>query len=483
MTRPLWTTAKWIFGIGALLLLILAVTVTRIKHRQEIDPVSDEQKLARSLEIVRTSTPEDRKVLKVLFYGQSITKSGWTDKVVSHWHEAYPNTVFVVENRAIGGFASQWLVRTTQQDIAAFYPDLIIFHVYGDHRKYEQIIRYFRTDTAADVLVQTDHGEELPDPVCEEGLQVTLHRPAGCASYLWLHQRLWSDEMSYHKIPSFAKEYGLAMEPQRGWWRDYLLKTHVAPKSLLKDHIHPNEQGKVLLANFFNQYFDTLVARWNGQTSNHVQSHVVSDADRSGGQVTLPFTGSRIELLTSKPLGTWPSVTIDGVAPKDLNGCYQVTRASSVDIVPDWPAVRQISIASDHVPEEWTATVTDVSADQKKFHLSVTGSVTGADGEGDSEHDFVSKSGRVRIESQDWVPSAAFEIQHTPLPSPFIFHWAVRYVCGDTPEVIDRGGGAMQYRYVLGTALANQGHILRVSAAQNDLADSIEFRSYEPPLK
>src|ERR1700733_6369680 len=176
-------------SIIAVLVLLVAAATTWLKRHQEVDAVSDQQKLARTLEIIRTSTPANHKVLKVLFYGQSITRSGWHNAVVAHWREMYPNTVFVVENRALGGFASQILVRATEQDIAAFYPDLIIFHVYGDHRAYEKIIRLFRSRTAADVILQTDHGEVLPDPFCAEGLQLSLHHEAGCAGVFWVHQR------------------------------------------------------------------------------------------------------------------------------------------------------------------------------------------------------------------------------------------------------------------------------------------------------
>jgi hypothetical protein len=101
----------------ALLAPVVATVVVRYRER---DNVSDAQKIARTLGIIRSSTPTDRKVLKVLFYGQSITKSGWDKTVIEHWHQQYPNTVFVVQNRALGGFPSQALVRATEQDIAAF---------------------------------------------------------------------------------------------------------------------------------------------------------------------------------------------------------------------------------------------------------------------------------------------------------------------------------------------------------------------------
>jgi hypothetical protein len=473
--------AGWLAG-GVLALLVLAAVATWVLARREVDHVSDEQKVARSLEIIRTSTPSDRKVLKVLFYGQSITRAGWDQAVVDHWHKQYPNTVFVVQNRALGGFASPMLLRTTAQDIAAFYPDLIIFHVYGDHRAYEQIIRLFRSQTAADIIVQTDHGESLPDPPCREGLRLTLHRPPGCTGLLWLKQRNWYDEMSYHKIPGIAKEYGLAVEPQRAWWREYLLRTHIEPAALLRDPIHPNQRGNDLIAAFFNHYFDGLVAGWNGQTEDHIESIPPGVPQYANGKETVSFDGSRLELISSKPLAAWPTVAIDGVASGDIDSCYQVTRASSTGTVPDWPAIRRITLQHDRVPEEWTATLTNFSADQSSFSFSVTSSVYGDEGSGDSAHDFVSKSGNLSIEAQDWMIERAFEEHHIPLQAPFAVHWSVNDVCAGTPEAIDKGDGTTEYRYVLGAGLANQRHTVTLSAPASDFADVTEFRAYRPPL-
>src|ERR1700690_2032432 len=115
MRSKLLKLGSWI-SVSVVLVLLIAAALTWLKRRQEVDTVPDQQKIARTLEIIRTSTPTNHKVLKVLFYGQSITRSGWHNAVVAHWPEKYPNTVFVVENRALGGFASQSLVRTTAQD-------------------------------------------------------------------------------------------------------------------------------------------------------------------------------------------------------------------------------------------------------------------------------------------------------------------------------------------------------------------------------
>ena len=473
---PLLTAGIWI-AATAILVLTAAAIATWIKHREEVDAVSDQQKIARSLEIIRTSTPTHRNVLKVLFYGQSITRSGWHTAVVDHWREKYPNTVFDVQNRALGGFASQALVRTTEQDIAAFYPDLVIFHVYGDHRAYERIIRLLRSQTAADVIVQTDHGEVLPDPPCAEGLQMTLRRQPGCVGLGWLHQRLWSDEMSYHKIPALAKKYGLALEPQRAWWRDYLLSSGQDPKAFLDDDIHPNAKGKALIAAFFNRYFDNLVGQWNGEAENNVVS-----LPANAGQETVNFAGSRLELLSNKPLAAWPAATVDGSSPKDIDGCYQVTRASSIGTVPDWPALRRVTLRHDHTPEEWTATLANISPDQKTFDFTVRGSVTGDEGHGSASQDFVAASGRWGIEAEDWMVARAFAEKRIPLQAPFEVRWSLNYVCGGEAESIDRGDGSAEYRYVLAAGLPNGEHLVKLSPLPDGLAGVTEFRGYRPPL-
>ena len=471
-------------GVTVVLVLLAAAAATWLKPRQEVDTVSDQQKIARTLEIIRTSTPLNHKVLKVLFYGQSITRSGWHNAVVAHWHEKYPNTVFVVENRALGGFASQLLVRTTEQDIAAFYPDLIIFHVYGDHRAYERILRMFRSLTAADVILQTDHGEELPDPPCAEGLQLSPHRKPGCAGVLWVHQRLWHDEMSYHKIPAFAKKYGMAVEPQREWWRDYLLEKQLdAGALLMSDGLHPNEKGNELIAEFFNKYFDSLVEHWNGQTEQNVISIRPDAAKRSAGLETVSFDGSRLEMLSDHPLAVWPSETIDERSPKDFDGCYQVSRSSPLASVPDWPALRRITLLHDHTAEDWIATITKITPDQKLADFTVRASTTGDEGGGNSARQYVSKSGRLSIDGDDWMFESGYDLKHVPLQVPTEVHWSVQYICSGKPEVIDRGDGMTQYRYVLGAGLTNGKHTATLAFPPSGRADAVEFRAYKPPLQ
>jgi hypothetical protein len=474
--------AVWVIPIFILVLLSGAMIATRYRRVSEQDGVSDEQKLARTLEIIRTSTPEHRKVLKVLFYGQSITRSGWTPSVVEHWRQTYPNTVFVVENRALGGFPAQALVRATEQDISEFYPDLIVFHVYGDHRAYAKIIRLFRSRTAADILVQTDHGEVLPEPVCQEGLHFTLHPPPGCAGFLWYHQRIWGDEMSYHKIPAIAKEYGLAMEPQREWWRQYLIATHTNPNDLLVDDVHPNEKGKQLIAQFFNRYFDGLVAKYNGERASDVRDISPTAAERASGSETVTFEGSRLELVSDKPLPAWPTVTVDGESPASLDGCYQVSRPSPLSTVPDWPISRRITLRHDHVAEDWTATLTDFTPDQKDFAFTVQATKSGNQGSGRASQRFVAASGTLEIDPDDWMVERAWGHTHVALKGPLEVTWSVHYVCGGEPEITDLGNGRSEYRYILAAGLADTSHTISIHGPVEDFQILDHLIAYTPRI-
>jgi hypothetical protein len=386
-----------------------------------------------------------------------------------------------VQNRAIGGFTSVALARTTEQDIAAFYPDLIIFHVYGDHHAYEKIIRLFRSRTAADILVQTDHGEVMPDPPCADGIHLALHRPPGCVGFIWYHQRLWSDEMSYHKIPSFAKKYQLAVEPVRSWWRDYLLRTGTKPPDLLQDEIHPNERGKQLMAEMFNRYFDNLVAHYNGEQANDVAEWRPDPVQTKEGTLHLSFEGSRLELISFQPLSSWPSISIDGQSPKILDGCYLVSRTSPLRSVSDWPALRRITLLHDHTPEQWTATLSNFSSDQKDFTFTVQGTISGAQRSGRASQDFVTHSGLLKFDSQDWMIERGYDL-NLSMHGQFEVRWSVDYLCGGQPEVTDRGDGTTEYRYLIAAGLLNGPHNATLTTDARNAATIDHLITYKPRL-
>src|ERR1017187_4060369 len=103
-----------------------------------------------------------RMPVRMLFYGQSITKQEWSQQVAQDIRTRFPYADLTVENRAIGGYSSDYLVRTVSHDVFAFYPDLIVFHDYGGEENYEKIVAGIAKHTTAEILIQSDYPTWMP---------------------------------------------------------------------------------------------------------------------------------------------------------------------------------------------------------------------------------------------------------------------------------------------------------------------------------
>src|SRR5579863_1541537 len=105
------------------------------------DPSGFGAHIQRTMSLLASSTPQKRNKVKILFYGQSITEQNWWKLVSEDLRRRFPNADLETVNKAVGGFASQILCRVAEHDILETYPDLIIFQVYGDHNRYEDILK------------------------------------------------------------------------------------------------------------------------------------------------------------------------------------------------------------------------------------------------------------------------------------------------------------------------------------------------------
>lgn len=465
--------------VAACLLALAASACSRAHEPQvQVGPTAADR-LARSLGIIRTAGPAHPKVLRVLFYGQSITSRKWTDLAAAHLRATYPSVRFVFANMAIGGFSAVLLERTAERDLAEFYPDLVIFHVYGDHRAYERIIRIIRSRTAAEVVVETDHVVEPVEPLCREGFHLTLQPPPGCRGRLWYRQNSWSEHMAGVVIPRLADRYGLAIEPRRRLWQTWLERTGTPAAALIHDAPHPNDAGWNLMAALFERWFDRVVASWSGQRSTLVRS---LPPPRGGVAQSFTFSGNRVELLASGPVADGVQVTVDGRRPRDLDGCWQNSRTTVLPGVPDWPALRQVRIdPAFHAAERWTATITGLDPAQKHFRFALAGARTGADGGGTGDRDFVSPSGRVRIAARDWVLPDGVSLKGRRVPEGFRVSWDRHFVCTDQPPV-PLAPGTSEVRAVLATGLANAPHRVTLRLTPAAAARVREIRLYRPPL-
>ena len=427
------------------------------------DPAALGRHVQRTMTLLATSTPEHRNRVRILFYGQSITEQDWSKRVADDLRRRFPNADLEIENRAIGGFASQLLVRPAEHDLYPFYPDLLIFHVYGANQEYEQIIKAARSRTTAEVLMQKDHVTQWPpaviDPAKDKGM--------------W-----WDDLMNHHLLPEIAARYGCALVDVRGGWLDYLKGNHLEPKALLKDGVHLNDHGNFLLAELVGRYLvhrpDLPDAEWRDLVR---EVEIGKDVTWKDGRLTLEFDGNRVDALAAPgAAGSAPAarVKVDGKAPSEFPGAYRITRPAPGPWSP--LAVTRVDHEAPLVVEDWTLRVTSVGDDAKTWRFDVAGSATGPDGSGSGGEPFISKSGRVKIEPGSWSPFKTGKV-----PVGYEITWRVLPMFVDeyrAPKVDDP---AREAATTLIQGLPNGKHTLELVADGPVPIRSI--RVYRPPVK
>ena len=357
-----------------------------------VPPPTDRDALGRGIQrtmrLLATSTAAHRNTVRILFYGQSITEQDWSRQVADDLRRRFPHADLQIENRAIGGFASQLLIRPAEHDVYPFYPDLVIFHVYGSDKEYEEIIRSIRSRTTSEVLMQRDHvAAKMPDP------KATQETDKG----MW-----WDHHMNDERLPEIARTYGCGLADVRGEWLRYLKANRLEPKALLKDDVHLNAQGCFVMAQIIEQY---LVYRPELATKEDLITvrdiAVGKEVKWQNGRLTVSFMGNHVDLLPAiGAKGGVIQIRIDGRAPSAHGECYAITRPTPNP----WASPLALARVDHNTPlvtENWTLKITDVDgADPKTatWKYDVSGSQTGPDGSGASDSVFVSKSGRVKIE-------------------------------------------------------------------------------------
>lgn len=428
--------------------------------------------IQRTMTLLATSTPEHRNTVKVLFYGQSITEQDWWKAVAEDLKRRFPNADLVIENRSLGGFASQRLVKTAETDLYPFYPDLMIFYVYGSHGDYENIIRRTRERTTAELLIQTDHVTKDTD-LTEETNPAKL-RPDG---------KIWNQFMNYLFLPGVIKTYGCGVVDQRNLWKDYLKQTGLPAKALLRDGVHLNPHGCFVMSEMVKAALvrreDTKIDPMNCDTVKTLA--VGKDVAWKEGKLVVEFEGNRIDAIVKQGEAAPAAVTLDGKKPSELAELYGVTRA-----LPKpggkWPPVTMIKSNLMPLLEDWTMDVTRDASDPKLYWFILTGSKTGVDGMGRSDQRFVSKSGRVAIEPENWDIDFAMSALAglKPVPNKFTVKWKVVPHFVDafvSPGIKDK---SVETVVTLAQGLKNGKHKLEISGAAGVPIGAI--RVYRPPF-
>lgn len=470
--------------------MLLAMTATHADDALVPPAMTDAERAAQGAGVQRTarllasSTPEHRRAVRIVFYGQSITQPAWTEQVVADLRRRFPHADIEARNLAIGGFASQDLSRVALHDVPAFYPDLVVFHVYGSHENYEEILRLVRTTTTAEILIQTDHVNDWS--VLSEA---TDPKDKG-----W-----WPHMMNDVFLPQFVEKYGCGLVDVRQMWGRYLRENGLEPKDLLTDSVHLNARGDELMAGLVARYVEPR-SELDAPAEGWVRDYVVGkDVRWQDGKLALPFRGNRVDVLAAPgDSSATAEVLVDGRKPSEHASSFVLTRPSSGH-AGVWPAIKRVTSNAPLVAETWTVTVTETNEAADRLTFRVEGSITGFDGEGtlapksdwpkDEKGEavepapFVSSSGRIVIKPSDWNLSREVSFRKAPLQAGFQVRFEAKPLGVDTFAPPADAAAEGDNLVTLAQLLPNGEHTLELRATNSTPPAIRAIRVYEPPLR
>ena len=444
------------FSTCCLLTLSLATKATDYPMPAAEDDTQYGWGIQRTMTLLATSTPEKRNTVRILFYGQSITNQNWVKMVSDDLRKRFPNANLIIENRAVSGFASQLLVRTSEHDLYPFYPDLLIFYVYGDHTKYDEIIANTRKRTTAEVLMQTEH--------------------------MALGDQKWPETMSTKLLPEIAKKYGAELADIRVPWKKYLEDNKLEAKALLNDSVHLNDYGCFVEAELLKRHlrYDPKLPNSPWKDLVHEVS-VGKEAKFEGGKLKIEFEGNRVDAIFAPDAKAGPTakILIDGKAPADFPELYAFTRPNGdKGFVWATGVVTRVDWEKPRIAEDWTLTFTELNEKMDQFKFKVVGSKTGPDGEGNQTDKFVSTSGRVVINPKDIIltyPKKQFK-------AGFEIKWQCKPQFAELVSVPASPGAGIENATTLFQGLTNGKHTLEIISTDGDLPIQT-LRVYKPAVK
>jgi hypothetical protein len=453
-------------------------------------------RLQRTLTLLSSSTSERPNKVRILFYGQSIVAGLDAEAMVAQLKQYYPYAEIESENRAIGGFQAPLLVRTAAHDLYPYYPDLLIFHVYGGEEtgELERIIYQTRKYTTADILLFNHQVAWNADP----DKLVVRTREDDLSSVYWYY---------------LAGKYGCELADVRKRWKQYIrdhpsIGIHSLMGDTVRANVHPNARGNKLLELMLldhlkprpeHRYFPA--EGWAERVTDHEARRIFEEKDllpgraivfkgitrpvKDGvilkqGECSLTFTGNRVELHTFSDEETKGQVEIflDGRRPSEYPEMYYATRPSQA--YQEWrTALKRVSLHENIRPDRWTLTLTRIDRENRLIEYDLHGEHTGFDGKGNSRSVFISNTGQIKIEPGDFFifESEAWTQKETPVG--FEISWEVVPLFADTLEP-----GKEASLFLLGQGFSNSQHTLTLKTVGDDCYIPIKsIRVYSPPIQ
>jgi hypothetical protein len=338
--------------------------------------------IPRTVTLLATSNPTRRHTVKILLYGQSITRGMERSPLEPELRKRFPHANLLFENRAISGFSADQLVRSAAIDIPLSYPDLVIFHVYGaTSPAYERILADIRRRTTAEIMIWTDHYGNAGTPGDNE-YQAQIAR---------------EDDAS-NIVRALSIKYGCELVDARAAWKAFLAANPaVKHTDFLSDNVHLNARGKALMTAILLRHFRLQPAArhdWlqtvrsyeaKRQPDEGADDEIVFSgtpwkirgADAVGHSpesvLKLTFTGNRIDVLPGAvdglALGS-AKILIDGRPPSAHPELYAFTLPTPAFGADYQPGIRRVTARAPLVVEDWILRITSASERGFDFRAS-----------------------------------------------------------------------------------------------------------------
>ena len=461
---------NFLFALPFLTLFLPAAAQLQIPE-EDIREITSAKYIQRTMHLLATSTPEKQNTVNILVYGQSLSAQDWWLEVRDYLQKKYPHANLNMQNKAIGGFSAQILIRTVERDMLEYYPDLVIFHVFGSDVKYEEVLQKMRSLTSTEVLIWNDPQNKVP-------------------------KREWNTEMSYKKVPAFAAKYHCAFIDLRTPIQQLVEKNNlVYADKFTKDGTHFNEKGCSLIA---YQIIPHLVYDKTYPADPHdlcTTWEIGKDVHWKNDELVLPFEGNRVDVITA-PI-TNPEnrceVYIDGKKPSEFQTAYNHTRPND-NGAGGWiwsvAAPVRIRHKAPWVNETFTLTFDSINYETRYFSFQVEGSECGYDGSGNNREDFLSHSGRVFIEAGevheddpgDWHVFRNYEVLKFKIEKGYQTTWETYLTGTDELVPLPQPNPAIENSTTLFKGIPNGKHELKLVSSGRQLPEIRKIKVYRPLL-
>lgn len=384
--------------------------------------------IRRTMHLLESSTKENPNKVKILFYGQSITRQNYSRRIIeTKLREAYPHAELEVLNPAIGGYTANRSVRTMFHTLIPHQPDLVVFHVYDTPKRgisdYEEILKNIRQFTTAEIICMSHHYDNYNEKVTEQREQASELRR------------------------TLAKKYQCEFIEIRKNWSEYMKMHEMSIPDFLTDKIHHNKMGGELWGSIQARHFVTQPANPNDWQDRVARIRFSKDnkdslscnlgkvhlqrgdwklrssltTNKKGTSLVLEFEGSRVDAIYGSGKGE-AKILINGQSPWEITETWSATLPSKTPI--DYrPALMKLEILKPAKPEKWTLTTEKISENGKIFSYHLSGSTIGMQGSGDHRSVFHSKNGMISINPRDFTFDHAIKIKKTPIPTPAEVTW------------------------------------------------------------